>query len=163
MSEKFNALESMMGMEKEAFLSSIAKSMAKNKDLLQGSLAAAGITSLAGMGISALLSKIQNDVRRKAIIEDLYMNDPLISQAPKDEVLQYYATIYNLAPKVSLEKNVVKELLQNFIKFGRVDVNTAKTLVDTEKGMMDVQTKNSKKLSNSASMPMNMLRFGMMG
>ena len=59
----------------------------------------------------------------------------VIKSAPKDEVLAYYATIYNTAPTVSLDKNAVRELLHNFIKFGRVDINTIKTLAETENKM----------------------------
>lgn len=91
--------------------------------------------SLGYFAFKQIKDKIQNDTRRKALIEDLHMNDPIISQADKDEVLQYYATIYQIAPKLSLEKNTVKELLQNFIKFDRVDIQTIKSLADTEKSM----------------------------
>lgn len=87
------------------------------------------------MTINSMKNKIQNDTRRKALIEDLYQNDPIIKNADREEVIQYYATIFSIAPSVSLDKNVVRELLQNFIKFGRVDIQTIKTLAETERSI----------------------------
>lgn len=91
-----------------------------------------GVAALTTFGIKAILNKIQNDTRRKALIEDLLSNDPIIKEADKTKTLEYYATIYNIAPTVSLEKPVVRELLQHFVKFGRIDLATIKTLSETE-------------------------------
>ena len=85
-----------------------------------------------GLGMKSLINKIQNDTRRKAIIEDLANNDPVLKEAPKQEILEYYAMIYRVAPRLSLEKLAVKELLQNFLKFGRVDIQSLKMIAETE-------------------------------
>jgi len=77
--------------------------------------------------------KIENEPRRRAILEDLSTNDPIISEADPEKVLQYYATIYNFAPEIALDKNTVQELLHHFIRFGRIDLQTLKTLAETEK------------------------------
>ena len=77
--------------------------------------------------------KIENEPRRRAILDDLSTNDPIISEADPEKVLQYYATIYNFAPEIALDKNAVQELLQHFIRFGRIDLQTLKTLAETEK------------------------------
>lgn len=95
-----------------------------------GSVAAFATT--AGFATKKLIDKIMNDTRRKAMIEDLMLHDPIISKATEDEVMSYYATIYNVAPTMSLDKNTVRELLQNFIKFGRVDIQTIKMLAEAE-------------------------------
>jgi hypothetical protein len=88
--------------------------------------------ALTGMQLKQAYSRIQNDVRRKAMIEDLILNDMIIKEAPREQVLEWYATIYNIAPKVSAEKPAVRELLQHFVKFGRIDLQTLKTLAETE-------------------------------
>jgi hypothetical protein len=88
--------------------------------------------ALTGLQIKQAYSKIQNDIRRKALIEDLIMHDPIIKEAPREKTLEYYATIYNIAPKISSEKPAVRELLQHFVKFGRIDLQTLKTLAETE-------------------------------
>ena len=92
-----------------------------------------GILAAGSYALSKIKTKIQNEPRRKAIVEDLASNDPIIKEADKDQVLQYYATIYNIAPTVSLDKNAVREILQGFVRFGRVDVQTLKTLAETER------------------------------
>lgn len=85
------------------------------------------------------LKKIQNSIRHKAIVEDLMTTDPIIKQAPREQVLEAYATIYNLAPRIALEKQIVRELLQHVVKFGRLDMQTVKMITDTEKTIKDVR------------------------
>lgn len=52
-----------------------------------------------------------------------------------------YATIYHFAPKVSLDKVAVREVLQGFARFGKVDLQTLKMLAETEKALADPQSK----------------------
>ena len=103
-------------------------------------MAALAGTAGAGMATGAyafekLKRKIQNEPRRKAILEDLRMNDPVISDADPEEVLRYYSTMYSVAPELSMDKNAVKEFLQNAVRFGRVDIQTIKSLAETEKSV----------------------------
>lgn len=85
----------------------------------------------AGMVIKNYINKIQNDTRRKALIEDLMLTDPIISHAPKDQVMSFYATINNVAPSIAVDKNVVRELLQYCIKFGTINLEMIKMLAET--------------------------------
>jgi len=112
-----------------------ARTVGQHADTMKGVGMAGMGASLPLMAINRMKQKIQNDTRRKALVEDLYTNDPIIGQADREDVIQYYATILSVAPSISLDKNVVRELLQNFIKFGRVDLQTVKTMADTEKSM----------------------------
>lgn len=93
----------------------------------KGMLAALG----AGLVLKNFWNKIQNDTRRKALIEDLMLNDPIIKNAPKEQVMAFYATINNVAPSIALDKNVTKDLLHQFITFGTIDVKTIQLLADT--------------------------------
>lgn len=82
--------------------------------------------------VSRVVGKIMNDHNRKAMIEQLMTEDPYLKNIDKEELLNNYATIYMFAPEISKDKNVVRELLTQFSKFGRVDTHTLNTLVNTE-------------------------------
>ena len=88
---------------------------------------------LAANQVSKAIRAIQSNTRQKALIEDLILTDPMIKQADKREVLEYYAMIVSIAPAISLEKPIIRELLQTFIRFGRVDMQTLKTLAETQR------------------------------
>jgi len=97
---------------------------------LSGGLAAAAV--IGGWGIKKVIDKISNDYKRKALLEDLILNDPILKQEDPNRVKEYYATIYMAAPDISADKSVVRELLRTFVKFGRVDINSINLLVDTQ-------------------------------
>ena len=96
----------------------------------------AGATlAAAGNAMYKAYEKIKNDTVRKNLINDLHLNDPVLKNVPEEQLLEWYATIYHFAPKYSLDKTAVREVLQNFARFGRVDANTLKMLAETEKAM----------------------------
>ena len=97
---------------------------------LSGGLAAAAV--IGGWGINKVINKISNDFKRRALLEDLILNDPILKQEDPNRVKEYYATIYMAAPDISADKTVVRELLRTFVKFGRVDINSINLLVDTQ-------------------------------
>jgi hypothetical protein len=97
-----------------------------------------GIASTAivtGFMVKKIIDKLKNDHRRRTMLEDLTLNDPFIKQADPERVKEFYATIYHLAPDLSGDKNTVRELLRNFIKFDRVDLQSVKTLIDSQKSL----------------------------
>lgn len=91
--------------------------------------------SLGAYGLKKVINKIQNDTNRKALLEDLMNTDPIIKKGPKEDVLKYYATIYNVAPDLSKDKNAVREILQSAVKFGRMDIQTIKSMTEIERNM----------------------------
>lgn len=90
---------------------------------------------LASYGVYKMVSKLHNDTVRKAIIQDLMDTDPVIKEVDRDKVLGWYETIYRVAPDLSKEKDLVRELLRNFATFGNVDLRTIKELADTQKSL----------------------------
>ena len=88
-----------------------------------------------GAVIGKVINRIRNDIRRKSLLEDLYLNDPLLHEIDKAQLMEWYATIVHFAPTVSLDKNAVREVLHGFARFVRVDLQTLKMLADTEKSM----------------------------
>jgi hypothetical protein len=94
---------------------------------------------LGAYGMKKVIDGILNDRSRWGMLEDLMMNDGIISKAEPQRVKEFYATIHHLAPSISGDKNVVRELLQNFVKFDRVDINSVKALADTQKSFTSGQ------------------------
>lgn len=109
---------------------------------LKGTL---GVTSVAmsGLLLYKKVKEIKNDVVRKNLIDDLRRTDPLLSSVSEEQLLEWYATIVHFAPKFSLDKSAVREVLQGFARFGRVDVNTLKMIADTEKAVQQASSSSS--------------------
>ena len=103
-------------------------------------LSVVGAIVTGGLVIGKVINKIKNDIRRKSLLEDLRLNDPLLRDLDKAQLMEWYATIVHFAPTVSLDKNAVREILQGFARFGRVDLQTLKMLADTEKSMATENT-----------------------
>ena len=103
-------------------------------------LSVVGAIVTGGLAIGKVINKIKNDIRRKSLLEDLRLNDPLLRDIDKAQLMEWYATIVHFAPTVSLDKNAVREILQGFARFGRVDLQTLKMLADTEKSMATENT-----------------------
>ena len=87
-------------------------------------LSVVGAIVTGGLVIGKVINKIKNDIRRKSLLEDLRLNDPLLRDIDKAQLMEWYATIVHFAPTVSLDKNAVREILQGFARFGRIDLQT---------------------------------------
>ena len=70
----------------------------------------------------------------------------MLKEVDRERLLEWYATIYHYAPKMSLDKVTVRELLQQFARFGRIDLQTLKTMAETEKALS--QSKSSEGIKN---------------
>lgn len=103
-----------------------------------------GINALVqgGLAIAKQIKEVRNDMKCRMIIEDLSKTDPVLSKIDHDQLMEWFATIHHFAPKFSQDKSAVREVLQNFARFGRVDVNTLKMLADTEKSTQDAASKS---------------------
>lgn len=111
------------------------------KNLKDIGLIVAGASLLKG-GIG-YINELRNDTKRKALIEDLIKTDPVLKDVDHDQLMEWYATIYHFAPKFSLDRSAVREVLQNFARFGRLDINTIKMIADTEKSTADAKSKTN--------------------
>lgn len=100
-----------------------------------GRLLTAGSLISGGIVLGKIYGKIQNDIQRKSILEDIHLNDPILKNVDKGTLLEWYATIVHFAPTFSLDKNAVREVLQNFARFGKVDIPTLNMLAATEKNL----------------------------
>ena len=91
-----------------------------------------GLAATAVLAGSSIISKLNNDTRRHALIEDLARNDPILRQVPKDKLISWYGIIYQYGPRASLNKEVTRDLLHTFARFGKADMQTLKLLAETE-------------------------------
>ena len=114
-------------MEKTA---NIGDQIAKNP--MQVATATLGALGLGANVMKTLINKIQNDMRRKAIIEDLANYDPILKNVDREQLKEWFATMYFYAPSMTADKNTVKEVLTGFARFGKIDLPTLKTLSETE-------------------------------
>ena len=123
---------------KSSDITRVSKAMPSAMKLLAGVATAAGVSLFA---LSKAVGKVMADARKKRVLEELKKEDPIIKAASPGKVLAFYGTIQLMAPRLAADKNIVKELLQNFIKFDRVDLNSIKTLADTHKSMAGADVK----------------------
>lgn len=140
------SLERQEDFEKQAFfgfnsLSNAAKAPSNFMQTINSGLGvakgAAGVI-LSALVLKTIYTKISNDLSRKRIIEDLSLNDPVLKSVPKKTLMEWYATMYAYAPTLTTDKQTVKEVLTNFARFGKIDLNTLKMLADTEKSLAAV-------------------------
>lgn len=73
-----------------------------------------------------------NNLRRSAIISDLYANDPVLSEADPNQLSAAYKTIVESAPEVSMNKEVVRAILRQSVNSVAVSPFDVKQWSDLE-------------------------------
>ena len=63
-------------------------------------LSVAGAVVTGGVVLGKVINNIKNDIRRKSLLEDLHLNDPLLRDIDKAQLMEWYATIVHFAPTV---------------------------------------------------------------
>ena len=64
---------------------------------------------------SAEIARENDNLVRDEILSDLVMSDPIISEADPKEVARAYGTLVNIAPRVSLQKEIVRSILRQSV------------------------------------------------
>lgn len=139
--EKVAAVSSLVS--KVSTVGGFGKALGRVAETVGNISTIAAAASVSGLALKRVADKISNDTRRKALIDDLIRTDPVIQKVDKAQVMEWYATIYNVAPTLSADKSAVREVLQNFARFGRADMQTLKMLAETEKTMAGQHVSNS--------------------
>lgn len=88
-----------------------------------------------GYLIYQAIDKVKRDARCQRIIRELHDTDPEIRKIDPQTLLQWYGTIYNYSPKLAADKETVREVLRNFARFGKIDLQVLKSLAETESKM----------------------------
>lgn len=132
------------------------KEIAKGLDV---ALRGTALATLSAIGFKTLYNRIKSSTRHKAVIDDLMTNDPIIREADPEEMAQIYATIYKLAPGLALEKPAVREIMQNYAKMGRLDMQTVKMLVEANDKMGSNPSSGMRDVGQLAATASQLLSF----
>ena len=79
--------------------------------------------------------------RRKAIVSNLFREDPIIGKMPRKQILESLHSMSTIAPTLSTDKNAVKSFLHSVASSpeGGLDWNTLKGLAETEQSILKTQ------------------------
>lgn len=121
-----------------------------------------GLSTSLGQGLGGLVMSLgtttagtlYNSVRNQALhskflqaLERAYHNNRILTESPKEKVLQYAETIFKFAPNVATDSNLLTSILTNAIHGDGIDPMTIKTLTELEGRFTDNTTFNPKSYS----------------
>lgn len=86
---------------------------------------------LAGSILKSTYDSIRRDNKAKQVFESL-SNDPQLTKIDKGTLAEWFAAIYHYSPTAATDKATAKELMHQFAMFGKVDIQTLKTLAEIE-------------------------------
>lgn len=78
------------------------------------------------------IGRYVDNIRRSAILEDLYTNDPILSDADPNAVANAYRTLVQTSPSMSLNKEIVRAVLRQSVNSVAVSPFDAKQWADFE-------------------------------
>lgn len=79
--------------------------------------------------------KIIQNARRSVLLSDLMVNDPIIRDADPDTVAEVYKSLVMSAPRLSLDKALVRSVLRSAVNSIAVSPADAKMFTDVDKGI----------------------------
>ena len=79
------------------------------------------------------------NTQRQILLQDLMVNDPMISEAAPDQVAQTYEAVMQMAPEVTTNKEVMRAILRQAIHSVAISPYDAKDWLELEKVIQDVQ------------------------
>ena len=84
--------------------------------------------------------------RRRQILQELRMSDPVLKGLPEDELKSWYNTLSSYAPNVSLDKNLVSSFLKQVaLHDGQIDYGKLQELLDLEGAYQKIHLKSGAK------------------
>jgi len=103
-----------------------------------------GLSSLVGGAdsedIDSMSSRLKN-VQRQLIMEDLMVNDPVLSEEDPQVITQAYESVLQLAPELSRNKEVMRAILRQAVHSVAISPYEAKVWTDIEKNIKAVAGK----------------------
>ena len=96
----------------------------------KGAMALAGGLMVGGM-LKSTFDAIKRDSKAKQVFESL-SHDPMLSKIDSGTLAEWFAAIYHYSPTAASDKATAKELMHQFSTFGKVDIQTLKTLAEIE-------------------------------
>jgi hypothetical protein len=77
------------------------------------------------------------DIKTRAMLEDMVTHDPVISGHHRDEVLDAFNEVSQLAPRASQQPLLMNALLRKRLQQGSLDPFDATNIIGAEKGLME--------------------------
>ena len=79
------------------------------------------------------------NTQRQILLQDLLVNDPMISEAAPEQVAQTYEAVMQMAPEVTTNKEVMRSILRQAIHSVAISPYDAKDWLELEKIIQDVR------------------------
>lgn len=79
------------------------------------------------------------NTQRQILLQDLMVNDPMISEAAPEQVAQTYEAVVQMAPEVTTQKEVMRAILRQAIHSVAISPYDAKDWLELEKVIQDVR------------------------
>ena len=86
---------------------------------------------LAGGLVRSTYNAIKQDNKARQVFEML-TRDPQLSRIDPGTLAEWFAAIYHYSPTAATDRATAKELMHQFATFGKVDLQTLKTLAEIE-------------------------------
>jgi hypothetical protein len=90
---------------------------------------------------NAKMTERLRNVQRQVLLQDLAVNDPIISEADPQTLQNTYSAVMQLAPEVSTNKEVMRAILRHAVHSVAISPFDASSWVELEKVIQDVQGK----------------------
>lgn len=90
---------------------------------------------LSGMDIDQgqrVIDRAVEDTHNQAILQDLMINDDVLSEADPDEVAGYYQTLLTVSPELVKDRNVLATMLRKMVHTEGTDPLSIGTFADTQ-------------------------------
>ena len=91
------------------------------------------------MAENAKMTERLRNVQRQVILQDLMINDPMISEAGPDTVQNAYIAVMQMAPEVTTNKEVMRAILRHAVHSVAISPFDASSWVELEKLIQDVR------------------------
>lgn len=91
------------------------------------------------------LSERLKDTQRKLMLEDLMVNDPVLSEEDPQAVANAYNAVAKIAPEVASNKEVVRAILRQVVHSMAIGAYDAKSWTDLEKNLRNIAGKTDVK------------------
>ncbi len=82
-----------------------------------------------------LIDRELDEANYSALIQDLIMTDPILSEEDEDKVVDLYNTIKSVAPELSKDKNVVRVVLRGGVQYDGIAAPDLAQLVEAERNL----------------------------
>ena len=92
-------------------------------------------------GENMALSERLKNVQRKLLVEDLMVNDPVLSEEDPQVVANAYQAVLQMAPEVASNKEVVRAILRQVVHSVAIGTFDAQSWTELEKNLMNITGK----------------------